>query len=257
VNERRPSARLLKLSAYAVAVASVWGGPAAGAALAAPPTIGVQWVTGITPIDATLNAEINPNGLLTGYKLQIDTTGNFAFFQTDSCLLHTQGVMCAEVVVDGDPLPPGLVQPEEARLPAGSETQNVSVTLSSIGATLQPGTTYHYRAVAANGLEIVRGPHQTFTTPLAGGPPIVEPYAGPTSANGHASGGRTASGGLAFSSAPPSQGRRRHGGKRAGRCTRERRRRSGARQRRAGKQLEQRRRGSRRACVDRRRASHR
>jgi len=136
-----------------------------GIASAAAPSIDSQSVTNVSVNNATLNADINPNGLLTKYKLQIDTTGNFKFFQTESCPLHPPGIGCAQVIVPGDPLPPGLVQPPEFTLPAGTESQHVSVNLASIGATLQPNTTYHFRAIAANANGFTFGPDQTFTTP--------------------------------------------------------------------------------------------
>lgn len=137
----------------------------AGIASAAAPSISSQSVTNVSVSNATLNADINPNGLLTKYKLQIDTTGNFKFFQTDSCPLHPPGIGCAQVIVPGDPLAPGLVQPPEFTLPEGTESQHVSVNLASIGATLQPSTTYHFRPIAANGNGFSFGPDQTFTTP--------------------------------------------------------------------------------------------
>lgn len=136
-------------------------------ALAVPPTIDRQWVSGVTSSDATLYAEINPNGLQTHYELQIDTTGSFKFAQTSSCPLSLAPMWCLAVMVPGDPLPPGLVQPPEFILPAGTTSQQVSVNMASIGATLQPGTTYHYRAIAANGEVLVEGPEQTFTTSSA------------------------------------------------------------------------------------------
>jgi hypothetical protein len=131
------------------------------------PTIGDQWVTDVTSTDATLHAEINPNGQQTPYELQIDTTGNFRFFQTSSCPLRFAPFVCLTVIVPGDPLSPGLVQPPEFMLPAGSVSQHVSVNMGSIGAFLQPETTYYYRALAANGFGFVYGPTQTFTTPSA------------------------------------------------------------------------------------------
>ena len=141
---------------------------------ALPPTISNESATSVTEHDATLGADINPNGALTKYKLQIDTTGHFKFYQSDSCVLHPPGVFCAEVIVPGEPLPPGLVEPPESTLPAGDESQHVSVDLASIGATLQPGTTYHYRAIAANGLPVVEGSERTFTT-LSPSPPPSPP----------------------------------------------------------------------------------
>jgi hypothetical protein len=147
------------------ALASAFGPVASATAI--PPTVGSQWVSGVTPTDATLNAEINPNGLLTKYKLQLDTTGRFRFFQSDSCPLHPPGVGCAQVIVGGDPLGSGLVQPVEYSLSAGFESQHVSVNMGDIGALLQLDTTYYYRAIAANGFGFVYGPTQTFVTPSA------------------------------------------------------------------------------------------
>ena len=156
--------RASKLATTVVLVLACFGTSASGA-LALPPTIDGEWITGITFTNATLNAEINPNGLLTKYKLQIDTTGDFHFAQNDSCVLHPPGIVCAQVIINGPPLPPGLVEPPESSLAASFVDQHVSVNMASIGATLQPGTTYHYRAIAANSLQVVGGPDQTFTTP--------------------------------------------------------------------------------------------
>jgi hypothetical protein len=66
----------------------------------------------------------------------------------------------------GEPLPAGLVEPKPEYIPAGSGDQSVSLDLASIGATLQPGTTYHYKVIASNySGPTVEGPDQTFTTP--------------------------------------------------------------------------------------------
>lgn len=130
------------------------------------PTIERTWVTGITHSDATIHALIHPNGSLTAHQLEIDTTGNFRFSRNDGCLLHLPGVMCTQALVPGDPLAPGLVLPVESRIPAGCRPQRVSVNMADIGATLQPGTKYHYRAIAANRPgHVVEGPARTFLTP--------------------------------------------------------------------------------------------
>ena len=142
---------------------------------AGPATIARQWVSGITKSDATLHAEINGNDLPTHYELQIDTTGNFRFYQTSSCPLSAAPMICLTVIVPGDPLPPGLVQPPEFTMPASHDSQQVNVNMAEIGATLQPGTTYFYRAIATNGRGLVEGPTETFTTPLTDPSPVLVP----------------------------------------------------------------------------------
>ncbi len=134
-------------------------------ASAAAPAVDAQWVAGVTSTKATLHAEINPNGLEAKYMLQLDTTGKFKFHQNDGCVLHPPGTFCTMAIVEGDPLPPGLVQPTEHTLDASNDSQHVSVSMASIGATLQPNTTYHYRAIAANSKGFTFGQAQTFTTP--------------------------------------------------------------------------------------------
>lgn len=139
---------------------------------AAPPVIERQWVSDVSAQGATLNVEIDPEGQQTYYELQIDTTGNFKFFQTSSCPISIAPMICAFVVLPGDPLAPGLIQPPEFVLEAEDGGQRVSLNMADAGATLQPETTYHYRAIAvhADG-ELVEGPDQTFTTPLTGNLP--------------------------------------------------------------------------------------
>jgi len=146
----------------------------ASASASSPPTIESESVTNVTQHNATLNAEINPNGSLTKYKLQVDTTGAYNFYQADCGVLHVPGFVYCQHVTPGEPLPPGLVEPPESSIPAGTGGQQVSVNLASIGATLQPGTTYHYRAIAANGASVIEGPDQTFTTPSEPSSPSIE-----------------------------------------------------------------------------------
>lgn len=164
--------RSLLASLAALACAPGFTAPAPASAVAGPATIDSQWVSNVTEHNATLHAEINPNGLLTKYKLQIDTTGRFKFDQTDGCALHPPEIGCTGALVVGDPLPPGLVEPPEGTIPAGTEPVHVSANLGAIGAVLQPETTYYYRAIAANAPPIVWGPTQTFTTPSAAPPSI-------------------------------------------------------------------------------------
>lgn len=142
--------------------------------VSAPPLIAAEWATDVTDSGATLHAEIDPSGLYTAYKLQIDTTGHFSFYQSSNCVLSLPGFLCLQEVIWGEPQPAGLIQPRERHLASGYETQHVSVDLASIGSTLQPETTYHYRAIAENTEGFVAGPAQTFTTPAAPEPPPEE-----------------------------------------------------------------------------------
>lgn len=148
------------------------GAPAAAAGQ--EPTIESAWVTGVTTSNAVLHAEIDPRGLLTKYKLQIDPTGNFRFDQNDSCPLHPPEIFCAQVMVDGDPLPVGLVEPPESTLTSTTGLQKASVNLAAIGAILEPDTTYHFRAIAANAAGFTYGIDQMFTTPVDDEPPLPE-----------------------------------------------------------------------------------
>jgi hypothetical protein len=173
-DSRHRGARGLSIFLLAVSFGLIW---AAGASATppTPPTIGTEWVTGVTQHNAVLHAEINPNGSLTKYKLQIDTTGHFKFDQNDTCALHPPSVACGWIMITGEPLPAGLKEPSEGSIPAGNDPVEVSADLANIGATLQPNTTYYYRAIAASGVPEVEGPTQTFKTPSATpSPPVVE-----------------------------------------------------------------------------------
>jgi hypothetical protein len=130
------------------------------AANTAPPSIGSESVSNITEHNATLEAQIDPNGLETAYEFQIDTNASYNYTKS-ACPLGE-----CDAISAGEPLPAGLVEPEPEYIPAGSGDHSVSLDLASIGATLQPGTTYHYRVIASNGSgPEVQGPDQTFTTP--------------------------------------------------------------------------------------------
>jgi hypothetical protein len=133
-----------------------------------PPVIESESVSHISEHDATLEAQIETGGLYTGYWFQIDTNSSYHFTQA-VCPFEFPGDAQCESIVAGEPLPPGLVEPQPQYIPAGSGDQSVSVDLASIGATLQPDTTYHYRVLASTGgSPTVQGPDQTFTTPSAG-----------------------------------------------------------------------------------------
>ena len=132
-----------------------------------PPTIERESVSGVSEHDATLEAQIETGGLYTGYQFEIDTNSSYNFTRF-VCPFSFPGSAQCESIVDGEPLPAGLVEPNPQYIPAGSGDRSVSLDLASIGATLQPSTTYHYRVTASNGGQGAQGPDQTFTTPSMG-----------------------------------------------------------------------------------------
>jgi hypothetical protein len=135
----------------------------------APPSIDSESASDVTVHDATLEAKINPHGAYTGYEFQIDTSSSYNYTKPN-CPLGS----CDSISV-GEPLPAGLVEPSPEAIPAGSGDQSVSLDLASIGAALQPATTYHYRVIASNGgSPTVEGPDQTFTTLTADTAPSIE-----------------------------------------------------------------------------------
>jgi hypothetical protein len=129
----------------------------------APPSIDSESASSITEHDATLEAQIQTNGRYTGYEFQLYTINNGEYNFTQNCPFNILGYeWCEEYVLIP---PPGLHESQPKYIPAGYGAQPVSLDLASIGATLEPGGTYHYRLLAANTHEIVHGPVQVFTTP--------------------------------------------------------------------------------------------
>lgn len=137
-----------------------------------PPSIESESVSSLTPTDATLEAEIDPGNLEVGayYQFQlVSETSEYASEilcptnlppTTDGC----NGTQSASA------LPIGFI-------PGGSEPSSVSLDLSSAGVMLAPGTTYHYRVLAARRIATedtieweapaVSGEDKEFTTPPA------------------------------------------------------------------------------------------
>jgi hypothetical protein len=129
-----------------------------------PPLIEEESVSGITATNATLEARINPNGFRAHYQFQLVTDPEE----------YASEILCPE--------PPRSLafcigEYSEGVLSIGfifKEVTTVSLDLSSEGVTLQPGTTYHYRVLAARAIPsedtieweppIVYGADQTFTT---------------------------------------------------------------------------------------------
>lgn len=107
----RPLALLPALIAIALALL-----PASGALAASAPGVSTGSASSITFSSAILSGSVNPNGQITNYVFQYGTTSGY-----------------------GGQTPLG---------PAGNGTISIRLTQSVAG--LQPGTTYHYRIVAAS-----------------------------------------------------------------------------------------------------------
>jgi len=96
-----------------------------------PPTVATGAATGSTITGATLNGNVNPNGLA--------TTAQFEYGSTTS-----YGSTVSVALSPSD----------------GTASQSVSAPLSG----LTPGTTYHYRVTATNSIGTESGANQIFTT---------------------------------------------------------------------------------------------
>ncbi len=127
--------------------------------------------TSVSATDATLNANIETNGLFTAYEFQIDTNPLFDYTQR-ACPLEVPGYAACLAIEIGEPLPPGLVEPKPSNIRAGLGKQPVSVDLSRAGTTLTGGSTYYFRVLATNGPEYAQGATEEFTTPVTDSPPV-------------------------------------------------------------------------------------
>ncbi|HVC07538.1 MAG TPA: hypothetical protein VND98_08155 [Solirubrobacterales bacterium] len=125
------------------------------ASAASAPSIESESVSHITATDATLEAQINPNGAESSYRFEIA--------KSPACLPVPAPYMpCAHV--EAGNLPSGSI-------PSGSKGQPVSLDLASAGVSLEPGATYHYRVVATNSSGETEGQALTFTTTSK---PVIE-----------------------------------------------------------------------------------
>jgi hypothetical protein len=139
-----------------------------------PPSIDEESVSGITPTNAILEAQISPHGGFGAYvQFQLVTDPEE----------YASGIFCPEPPESGPlcigPRAEGVLQIWRN----WEEPTQDSFDLSEVGVTLQPGTTYHYRVLAARALPsedtieweepTVFGPDHTFTTPSSGFPLMI------------------------------------------------------------------------------------
>ncbi len=136
------------------------------------PSIDSESVSNIGERNATLEAQIDPNGRYTGYEFQIDTTGSFDFSGPVCPFSFPGDAECDAILASGETMPGG-VEPKPQYMAAATGAETLTLDLASIGVVLEPGTTYHYRVIATHGgAATVDGPDQTFTTTGSG---IVQP----------------------------------------------------------------------------------
>jgi hypothetical protein len=112
----------------------------ASASAASEPSIEAVSVSHITATDATLEAQINPNGLETTYE----------FHLTSPACQREWPIAGPCFAIIGIPLP-------SATISAQSGDQTVSLDLNSAGAKLQPDTWYEYAVTASNSAGEVTG----------------------------------------------------------------------------------------------------
>ena len=109
------------------------GPPAHFKTLAAPPTIDSESASAITPFDATLEGQVNPNNQPSIFHLEYATDAAF-----------TENVTTLELAV--------------------AHGYGDQALVADIGGGLTPNTTYYYRVVASNATGEVKGATQEVTT---------------------------------------------------------------------------------------------
>jgi hypothetical protein len=144
------------------------------------PSIESVSVSHVTPTDATLEAQIDTEGLPALYQFRL------------SSICGGRG---ACLVVVNYPLPSGL-------LLGSFVDQSVSLDLHSAGVTLEPGGTYSYSVSATSTAGTTESPVQTVTTPEDGVEPLNPPTPTPSGTGqlGVSSGGNQPAGSAGSSS---------------------------------------------------------
>jgi hypothetical protein len=149
------------------------------------PVIGSTVAYGVTQSDGTLEAWIDPGELPEGAYYQFQVVANTSEYLPELvCPEH--GVPLSKPDGCGGP---DIGSPIPGALPIGyiekePQSRYVRVDLAAAGMTLKPGTTYHYRVLAAKRVQSedtlnwegppAVGPDQTFTTLTPGTPPAIE-----------------------------------------------------------------------------------
>lgn len=161
--------RLFAIAISAGLLSVLLGVVLAGVAAASPPSIESESVSNVTSTNATLEAEVNPEGAANG-----------VFYQFQ--LLHDPGEAPTELACPPSP-PPGYstcVGPQSsAALPigfaSGAGSHSATLDLSDAAVSLNPGRTYYFRLLVAPAKQTedsvewespaVVGQSEDFTTP--------------------------------------------------------------------------------------------
>ncbi len=103
--------------------------------VASAPTVTAESVSHITATDATLEAQINPNGSATTYRFQLDYGCGVAGPKSGGA------VSCMSIAT---------IRTPAQEIPASNGTQSVSLDPNDAGVTLHPDTEYRYSIEATN-----------------------------------------------------------------------------------------------------------
>ncbi len=147
------------------------------------PSIDGESVSHVTSTDATLEAQIDVESLQHGADYQFQIVQNPSEYASELICPSTRPQRAEICVGPQSPgvAPIGFAPSDEA---GPLKDSPVSLDLGGAGITLQPGTTYHYRVIAARSKltedtiqwepPTVYGPDQTFTTHSAGTAPVID-----------------------------------------------------------------------------------
>ncbi|HEU5253376.1 MAG TPA: hypothetical protein VFU16_08650 [Solirubrobacterales bacterium] len=185
-------ARIIPLSGVLALVLIALG---AGSALAMPPSIVGEGVSGVTETDAVLEASIIPGhddiwewdeagGAYYQFQIAKDPS---EFWPEVTCPEEdpewenpVKGCLGPYGIV-GEAHPQASITRRPGDLPTwglagSSQPQQVALDLSSAGVALEPSTTYHYRVIAVERVQTIDSPHTWHTPPVYG---VTESFATP------------------------------------------------------------------------------
>ncbi len=152
---------MARVAALAAMTCLAWGLPASAQAASAP-SIESESVSHITPTDATLEAQINPDGLETTYEVWVGAYPECIEEGPEAC--ESSG---------GGPAGTGAIV---GTIPASSSSHTVSVDIAKAWHNLSPHSSYIYSVSATNSGWAYEGSsygeHKTFSTTSASAPAI-------------------------------------------------------------------------------------